>query len=81
MEPSIDISLAMRTDLGVCVEKTHVELNPGTPFLPNWYIDVLSWKLRLFAEGKIKRLVICMPPRHLKSDNWFRGPARMDFGA
>jgi predicted phage terminase large subunit-like protein len=67
MEPDIDISLAMRTDLGVCLEKTHVELNPGTPFLSNWHIDVLSWKLRLFAEGKTKRLAICMPPRHLKS--------------
>ena len=67
MDLHINIPLAMRTDLGVCLEKAHVELNPGTPFLSNWHTEVLSWKLRLFAEGKIKRLVICMPPRHLKS--------------
>jgi hypothetical protein len=28
---------------------------------------MLAWKCGLFAEGKIKRLAICLPPRHFKS--------------
>jgi len=57
----------MRTNFSVFLEKAYAELNPGSPFQPNGHLDALSWKSRLFAEGKIKRLVICMPPRHLKS--------------
>jgi predicted phage terminase large subunit-like protein len=57
----------MRADFNVCLEKAHVLLNPGAPFQPNWHLGVLARKCRLFAEGKIKRLVICLPPRHFKS--------------
>ena len=67
MTPSMSLALAMRTYFNVFLEKVYVELNPGTPFEPNWHLDVLTLKCRLFAEGKIKRLIICMPPRHLKS--------------
>jgi predicted phage terminase large subunit-like protein len=57
----------MRTDFNAFLEKAHVLLNPGAPFQSNWHLEVLAWKFRLFAEGKSKRLVICVPPRHLKS--------------
>jgi len=67
MTATVTLPLAMRADLKVCIEKAHAELNPTTPFQPNWHLDVLAWKCRLFAEGKIKRLVVCIPPRHLKS--------------
>ncbi len=40
---------------------------PGRPYLHNWHIDVLAEVLQLCYAGKIKRLVINMPPRHLKS--------------
>jgi hypothetical protein len=43
------------------------ELNPRARFLPNWHIEVLAAKLQAAREGRIKRLIVCIPPRHLKS--------------
>jgi hypothetical protein len=43
------------------------ELNPRARFLPNWHIEVLAAKLQAAREGLIKRLIVCIPPRHLKS--------------
>lgn len=34
----------------------------------NWHHEALCKKLQDFAEGKIKRLMVFMPPRHGKSE-------------
>jgi predicted phage terminase large subunit-like protein len=57
----------MRADFNVCLEKAYVLLNQDAQFQPNWHLEMLAWKCGLFAEGKIKRLAICLPPRHFKS--------------
>lgn len=67
MSQDVSLPVAMRTDFSAFLEKVYCELRPGTPFLPNWHLDVLSWACRQFAEGKPKRLILSMPPRHLKS--------------
>jgi hypothetical protein len=33
----------------------------------NWHIEVIAAKLAAVREGKIRRLIINLPPRHLKS--------------
>jgi predicted phage terminase large subunit-like protein len=43
------------------------ELNPRTPFAANWHIDLIAGKLTAVREGRIRRLLISVPPRHLKS--------------
>ena len=43
------------------------ELNPQTAFAMNWHIDVIAAKLTAVRDGKIRRLIINLPPRHLKS--------------
>ena len=35
--------------------------------MPSWHIEVLAWHLEQVRCGKIKRLIINMPPRSLKS--------------
>jgi hypothetical protein len=42
-------------------------LHPSDQFLPNWHIDCLAWHLTKITNGEIKRLIINMPPRSLKS--------------
>ncbi|NOD36629.1 MULTISPECIES: phage terminase large subunit [unclassified Ruegeria] len=42
-------------------------LNPGDEFVDGYYLRVLCQILTQVAEGKIKRLIITLPPRHLKS--------------
>src|SRR5262249_39116895 len=57
----------LRSDLGCFAERCFAQLNPQTTFLMNWYIEFIAAKLAAVREGKIRRLVINLPPRHLKS--------------
>ena len=43
------------------------ELNSGAAFLPNWHIEVMAAKLQAVRDGRVRRLIINIPPRHLKS--------------
>src|SRR5258708_18502463 len=40
---------------------------PGMEFRPNWHIEAMAYKLSQVANGEIKRLIITLPPRNLKS--------------
>src|SRR5947208_147182 len=57
----------LRSDLGYFAERRFCELNPQAAFLPNWHIEVIAAKLAAVREGRIRRLIINLPPRHLKS--------------
>src|SRR5436305_9385666 len=57
----------LRSDLGYFAERCFCELNPQAAFLTNWHIQVIAAKLTEVREGKIRRLIINLPPRHLKS--------------
>ena len=57
----------LRLDLGYFAHHCFCELNPQTVFLPNWHIEVIAAKLAAVRAGKIRRLIINLPPRHLKS--------------
>src|SRR6201998_3365284 len=56
----------LRLDLGYFAQHCFCELNPQAAFLPNWHIEVIAAKLTAVREGKIRRLIINLPPRHLK---------------
>jgi predicted phage terminase large subunit-like protein len=58
---------ALRADFYSFMLRCFTELNPRASFLSNWHIEVLAAKLQAAREGKIKRLIINIPPRHLKS--------------
>ncbi|MGF7163302.1 putative phage terminase large subunit-like protein [Rhodoligotrophos appendicifer] len=57
----------LRQRLSVFVQKSFATLEPGTPYLHNWHIDHLCWKLEQIERGAIKRLIINVPPRSMKS--------------
>lgn len=57
----------LRSDLSVFIERTFRHLDPQTNYAHNWHIDLLADRLTQVAEGKIKRLIINVPPRSLKS--------------
>src|ERR1700687_4187862 len=57
----------LRSDLGYFAERCFCELNPQAAFAMNWHIEVIAAKLAAEREGKIRRLIINLPPRHLKS--------------
>jgi predicted phage terminase large subunit-like protein len=57
----------LRHDLCAFIHRSFLELNPQTPFHPGWYIEVIAAKLDEVRRGHCKRLIVNVPPRHLKS--------------
>jgi len=57
----------LRHDFISFVEFTFDVVRPGVIFRPNWHIEAVAHKLAQVAEGKVKRLIITLPPRSLKS--------------
>lgn len=57
----------LRNDFCGFIHRSFLELNPQTPFLPNWHIELMAAKLEDVRLGKTRRLIINIPPRHLKS--------------
>lgn len=42
-------------------------VEPATPYKHGWHIDAICEHLEAVTEGRIRNLVINMPPRHMKS--------------
>jgi predicted phage terminase large subunit-like protein len=57
----------LRRDFACFARRAFSELNPQTPFLLGWHFEIIAAKLAAVFEGKIRRLIINLPPRHLKS--------------
>ena len=49
------------------VEQAWPVLEPTTPFLPNWHIDLVCEHLEAITAGETTRLLINLPPRYMKS--------------
>ena len=56
-----------RQDFTTFVQRCFTSLSPGTQFAPNWHIEAMAYHLEQVRLGKIKRQIINMPPRSLKS--------------
>ena len=57
----------LRSDLSFFAQRCFAELNPQAAFAMNWHIEVIAAKLTAVWQGKIRRLILNLPPRHLKS--------------
>jgi hypothetical protein len=57
----------LRRDFSSFIERAFGHLNPTTPFLDTWHLDLLAAKLEACRQGTITRLILCVPPRSLKS--------------
>ena len=53
--------------LGAFVTQAWPLLEPSTPFIPNWHIELLVEYLEAVTAGEITRLLINVPPRYMKS--------------
>src|SRR5207244_1442001 len=57
----------LRRDFAGFAQLCFHELNPRTEFAMNWHVRVIAAKLAALRDGGIRRLIINLPPRHLKS--------------
>jgi predicted phage terminase large subunit-like protein len=59
--------VVLRNSLPTFIERVFAHLDPQTHYAPNWHIDLLADKLTQVASGSVRRLIINVPPRSLKS--------------
>jgi predicted phage terminase large subunit-like protein len=57
----------IRTDFPSFIRKTFQILSPSATYYDNWHIHAMAYLLEQVRLGNIKRLVITIPPRSLKS--------------
>jgi hypothetical protein len=55
------------TTLRVFALRAFRELNPRTLFATNWHIELIAAQLAAVRAGRIRRLLVNLPPHHLKS--------------
>jgi predicted phage terminase large subunit-like protein len=57
----------LRTDFRAFIHKAFATLCPGQEFVRSWHIEAIAYHLEQVRRGEIRRLIINMPPRSLKS--------------
>ncbi|WP_375462288.1 phage terminase large subunit [uncultured Enterovirga sp.] len=61
------LDAVIRTDFVSFIEKCMGTLAPATPLMRNWHIQAIAHHLELCRLGHVRRLIVTVPPRHLKS--------------
>jgi predicted phage terminase large subunit-like protein len=64
---SAGVVTAMKADFYFFLLRCFSELHSGRTFSPAWHVEAMAAKLQEVREGRTKRLIINVPPRHLKS--------------
>lgn len=58
---------ALRQQFSIFARKTFGVLNPATTLSWNWHLEAICYALDQVRCGEVKRLIIALPPRSLKS--------------
>jgi predicted phage terminase large subunit-like protein len=61
------LNAVLRSDFLSFLQRTFLTLNPGGRLLPNWHLEAIAYQLGEVRAGRVKRLIINVPPRNLKS--------------
>jgi predicted phage terminase large subunit-like protein len=61
------LAAILATDIYSFVQASFPIVTGGATLLPNWHIEAMLFQLRKVLDGKIRRLIITVPPRSLKS--------------
>src|SRR5262249_17616473 len=57
----------LRQDFATFAARCFCDLNPQAVLAMNWHLEIIAANLAAVREGRIPRLDINLPPRHLKS--------------
>src|SRR6516165_7852046 len=58
----VEYEALLRADFAGFAERCFHELNPRTDFATNWHVRVIAAKLTAVHQGRIRRLIINLPP-------------------
>ena len=65
--PAVVLRAALRLDFMSFTRHAFGVVRPNARFKPNWHLEALAHKLSQVAAGEVRRLIVTMPPRNLKS--------------
>src|SRR5438046_3755867 len=63
----VEYEVLLRQDFASFAARCFHDLNPQAELMMNWHLEVIAAKLTAVREGKIRRLIINVAPRNLKS--------------
>ncbi|MGJ8623157.1 MAG: phage terminase large subunit [Yoonia sp.] len=66
-DPADVLAAILRQDLSSFIQRAFAVVDPGATYRHGWHVDAIASHLEQVARGEIKRLIITMPPRSLKS--------------
>ena len=61
------LNALLRENLNAFIRKTFDTVSAGDTYSGNWHLHAIAYHLMLCAQGDIRRLIITLPPRSLKS--------------
>jgi hypothetical protein len=67
ISPDLVLQALLAEDLAAFTEFAFGVVRPGITFKPNWHFEAVTHKLSQVAKGDIRRLIVTLPPRTLKS--------------
>jgi len=67
LDPADVIRAVLRQDLSSFIQRSFNTVDPGSTYRHGWHVDAIAWQLERVARGDIRRLIITLPPRSLKS--------------
>lgn len=62
-----ELHAVLATDFLAFLEMVFETVSPGDRFKDNWHIQAIARQLEKIERGLTRRLIVTMPPRHLKS--------------
>jgi hypothetical protein len=65
--PQVVLQALLANNLTSFTEFAFGVVRPGITFRPNWHFEAVTHKLSQVASGEVRRLIITLPPRTLKS--------------
>ena len=65
--PQVVLQALLANNLTSFTEFAFGVVRPGISFKPNWHFEAVTHKLSQVACGEVRRLIITLPPRNLKS--------------
>jgi hypothetical protein len=61
------VAAILRNDLYSFIQAIFPIVSAGDAFAANWHVEAMAYHLSRVLDGEIKRLIITVPPRSLKS--------------
>jgi hypothetical protein len=62
-----EYEMVLREDFAAFTGRCFGDLNPQAAFALNWHHEAIAAQLAAVQQGEIRRLIINLPPRRLKS--------------